>query len=88
MHDITSSISHDSKTIVAGIPNPYPATSYHSLIVERASLSACLIITATSPEGLIMKLPHEEAKMEGVQFHPESILTDSGRQLVANVLML
>ncbi|MHB8653128.1 MAG: anthranilate synthase component II [Terriglobia bacterium] len=88
MHGKTSLISHDSKTIFAGLPNPFPATRYHSLIVERASLPACLAITATSPDGLIMGLRHKEAKVEGVQFHPESILTDAGKQLLANFLKL
>ena len=88
MHGKTSLISHDGKTIFAGLPNPFPATRYHSLIVERASLPACLDITATSPDGLIMGLRHKEAKMEGVQFHPESILTDAGKQLLANFLKL
>jgi anthranilate synthase/aminodeoxychorismate synthase-like glutamine amidotransferase len=88
MHGKTSSISHDNKTIFAGLPNPFPATRYHSLIVERASLPVCLKITATSPDGLIMGLRHEKAKTEGVQFHPESILTDAGKQMLANFLKL
>lgn len=88
MHGKTSSISHDNKTIFTGLPNPFPATRYHSLIVERASLPACLEVTATSPDGLIMGLRHQEAKVEGVQFHPESILTDAGKQLLANFLKL
>jgi anthranilate synthase/aminodeoxychorismate synthase-like glutamine amidotransferase len=88
MHGKTSSISHDNKTIFAGLPNPFPATRYHSLIVERSSLPACLKITATSPDGLIMGLRHQEAKVEGVQFHPESILTGVGKQLLANFLEL
>ncbi len=88
MHGKTSSISHDDKTIFAGLLNPFPATRYHSLIVERASLPACLDITATSPDGLIMGLRHKKAKVEGVQFHPESILTGAGKQLLANFLGL
>lgn len=88
MHGKTSSISHDNKTIFAGLPNPFPATRYHSLIVERSSLPACLEVTATSPDGLIMGLRHREAKVEGVQFHPESILTNAGKQLLANFLKL
>ncbi|HLY60805.1 MAG TPA: aminodeoxychorismate/anthranilate synthase component II [Terriglobia bacterium] len=88
MHGKTSSISHDNKTIFAGLPNPFPATRYHSLIVERSSLPGCLKITATSPDGLIMGLRHQDAKVEGVQFHPESILTDAGKQLLANFLKL
>jgi anthranilate synthase/aminodeoxychorismate synthase-like glutamine amidotransferase len=88
MHGKTSSISHDGKTIFAGLPNPFPATRYHSLIVERASLPACLEISATSPDGLIMGLRHKEWQVEGVQFHPESILTDAGKQLLGNFLKL
>jgi len=88
MHGKTSMVSHDGKTVFAGLPNPFPATRYHSLIVERASLPACLEITATSPDGLIMGLRHTAAKVEGVQFHPESILTDAGKQLLANFLSL
>ncbi|HEV2349258.1 MAG TPA: aminodeoxychorismate/anthranilate synthase component II [Terriglobia bacterium] len=88
MHGKTSSISHDNKTIFSGLPNPFPATRYHSLIVERSSLPACLEVTATSPNGLIMGLRHQEAKVEGVQFHPESILTNAGKQLLANFLKL
>jgi anthranilate synthase component II len=88
MHGKTSSISHDGKTIFAGLANPFPATRYHSLMVERATLPACLEISATSPDGLIMGLRHKELKVEGVQFHPESILTDAGKQLLANFLKL
>jgi anthranilate synthase/aminodeoxychorismate synthase-like glutamine amidotransferase len=88
MHGKTSAISHDGKTIFSGIPNPFPATRYHSLIVERKTLPACLEISATSPDGLIMGLRHRESKMEGVQFHPESVLTESGKQLLANFLKL
>jgi 4-amino-4-deoxychorismate synthase (2-amino-4-deoxychorismate-forming) component II len=88
MHGKTSSIAHDGKTIFAGLPNPFPATRYHSLIVERSTLPACLEISATSPDGLIMGLRHKEMKVEGVQFHPESILTDAGKRLLANFLEL
>ena len=88
MHGKTSDIHHDAKTIFAGLPNPFPATRYHSLIVERASLPACLAISATSPDGLIMALRHKELRVEGVQFHPESVLTAVGKQLLANFLKL
>lgn len=88
MHGKTSQISHDGKTVFAGLPNPFPATRYHSLIVERSSLPDCLEISATSPDGLIMGLRHKNAKVEGVQFHPESILTDAGKQLLANFLKI
>lgn len=86
MHGKTSLISHDGKTIFCGLPNPFPATRYHSLIVERESLPDCLAVSATSPDGLIMGLRHKELKVEGVQFHPESILTDTGMHLLANFL--
>jgi len=88
MHGKTSNIAHDGKTVFAGLPNPFPATRYHSLIVERESLPACLEISATSPDGLIMGLRHKEMKVEGVQFHPESVLTEAGKQLLANFLKL
>jgi anthranilate synthase/aminodeoxychorismate synthase-like glutamine amidotransferase len=87
MHGKTSDIHH-GKTIFAGLPNPFPATRYHSLIVERASLPPCLEISATSSDGLIMGLRHKEMKVEGVQFHPESVLTAVGKQLLANFLKL
>jgi para-aminobenzoate synthetase component 2 len=88
MHGKTSMISHDGKTIFSGLPNPFPATRYHSLIVERDSLPDCLAVSATSPDGLIMGLRHKTLKVEGVQFHPESVLTDAGKQLLANFLKL
>ena len=86
MHGKTSEIQHDGKTIFEGLPNPFPATRYHSLIVERETLPACLEISATTSDGLIMGLRHREMKVEGVQFHPESILTNAGKQLLGNFL--
>lgn len=88
MHGKTSLITHDGKTLFAGLPNPFPATRYHSLIVEQSSLPDCLEISARSPNDLIMGLRHKEMKVEGVQFHPESVLTDAGKQLLANFLKL
>jgi para-aminobenzoate synthetase component II len=88
MHGKTSLVSHDGKTIFAGLPNPFTATRYHSLIVERESLPACLEISASAPDGLIMGLRHRTMKVEGVQFHPESILTEVGKDLLANFLRL
>ena len=88
MHGKTSLVSHDGKTIFAGLPSPFSATRYHSLIVERESLPACLEISATAPDGLIMGLRHRTMKVEGVQFHPESILTEVGKDLLANFLQL
>ena len=86
MHGKTSMIAHDGETIFSGLPNPFPATRYHSLIVERNSLPSSLEISATSPDGLIMGLRHRELKVEGVQFHPESVLTGAGKQLLQNFL--
>jgi anthranilate synthase/aminodeoxychorismate synthase-like glutamine amidotransferase len=86
MHGKTSPISHDGRTIFANLPNPFPATRYHSLIVERSTLPDCLEISATTPDGLIMGLRHKKMKVEGVQFHPESVLTEAGKQLLANFL--
>jgi anthranilate synthase/aminodeoxychorismate synthase-like glutamine amidotransferase len=88
MHGKTSEIHHDGKTVFSGLPNPFLATRYHSLIVERASLPACLEISATTADGLIMGLRHKDMRVEGVQFHPESVLTDAGKQLLANFLKL
>jgi para-aminobenzoate synthetase component II len=88
MHGKSSLIMHDGKTIFTGLPNPFPATRYHSLIVERASLPPCLEISASSSDGLIMGLRHKEMDVEGVQFHPESVLTESGKQLLANFLKI
>jgi anthranilate synthase/aminodeoxychorismate synthase-like glutamine amidotransferase len=88
MHGKTSQIEHDGKTIFEGLPNPFPATRYHSLIVKRENLPACLEISAITADGLIMGLRHREMKVEGVQFHPESVLTQAGKQLLANFLRL
>jgi anthranilate synthase/aminodeoxychorismate synthase-like glutamine amidotransferase len=86
MHGKTSPIEHDGRGVFAGIPSPFEATRYHSLLVERASLPSCLAITAWTAEGEIMGLRHREHPVEGVQFHPESVLTREGKGLVANWL--
>jgi anthranilate synthase/aminodeoxychorismate synthase-like glutamine amidotransferase len=88
MHGKTSEIYHDGKTIFKGLPNPFTATRYHSLLVERKSLPDVLEISAWTKEKEIMGLRHKELKVEGVQFHPESILTENGKQLLANFLTL
>jgi anthranilate synthase/aminodeoxychorismate synthase-like glutamine amidotransferase len=88
MHGKTSEIRHDGKTIFARLPNPFPATRYHSLIVERATLPDCLEISACTSDGLIMGLRHKKMKVEGVQFHPESVLTNAGKELLGNFLQL
>jgi anthranilate synthase/aminodeoxychorismate synthase-like glutamine amidotransferase len=84
MHGKTSPIEHDGRTIFATLPCPFEATRYHSLIVERDSLPACLEVSAWTVEGEIMGLRHRELDVEGVQFHPESVLTTEGKRLVAN----
>ena len=89
MHGKTSKIYHDEKTIFSGIKNPFTATRYHSLVVERESLPTALEISAwTKEDDEIMGLRHKELKIEGVQFHPESILTEHGKQLLKNFLSL
>ena len=88
MHGKTSDIYHDGKTIFKGLPSPFSATRYHSLLVERKSLPKVLEISAWTKEGEIMGLRHKKFKVEGVQFHPESILTEEGKQLLRNFLAL
>ncbi len=86
MHGKTSQIRHDGKTLFRGLPNPFEATRYHSLIVRRDSLPACFEISAETAEGEIMGLRHRSLGVEGVQFHPESILTTAGKDLLRNFL--
>ncbi|HEY3398083.1 MAG TPA: aminodeoxychorismate/anthranilate synthase component II [Armatimonadota bacterium] len=88
MHGKTSLIYHDGKTIFAGLPNPFEAVRYHSLLVDRDSLPACLEISAETEEGEIMGLRHREMVVEGVQFHPESIMTVPGKDLLRNFVTL
>ena len=88
MHGKSSKVSHDGKTIFAGISDSFVAGRYHSLIVEKESLPSCLEISAYTADDIIMGLRHRELKVEGVQFHPESILTSEGKQLLANFLKL
>jgi anthranilate synthase component II len=84
LHGKTSQIIHNGQGIFAGLPNPFTATRYHSLIVERDTLPLSLEITAETADGVIMGLRHRELPVEGVQFHPESILTPVGKQLLGN----
>ena len=84
MHGRTSPILHAGKGVFAGLPSPFEATRYHSLLVERESLPDCLEVTAWTAEGEIMGLAHKDRPIEGVQFHPESVLTTHGKELVAN----
>ena len=86
MHGKTSTISHDDAGVFAGLPNPITATRYHSLVVERESVPEALTVTAESEDGLVMGLRHRDLPVEGVQFHPESILTESGHELLRNFL--
>ncbi len=86
MHGKTSAIEHDGRGLFAGLPNPFTATRYHSLLVEPESLPDCLKVTARTGENEIMGLKHREHETWGVQFHPESILTEGGKQLIANFL--
>lgn len=86
MHGKTSEIFHRGTGVFAGLPNPFIATRYHSLIVERSSLPSVLAITAETEDGIIMGIRHREFDVEGVQFHPESILTPVGKDLLANFL--
>ena len=88
MHGKASEISHDGKTIFAGLEDHFAAGRYHSLIVERETLPDCLEISAHTADNVIMGLRHRELKVEGVQFHPESILTVNGKKLLANFLKL
>jgi len=86
MHGKTSDMYHDGKTIFRGLPNPFPATRYHSLIVNRETLPECFEISAWTEEGEIMAIRHKDLPIEGVQFHPESILTTSGKELLQNFI--
>jgi len=86
MHGKTSPIEHDNKGVFEGLPQPFDATRYHSLVVEEDSLPECLAVTARTADGEIMGLRHRELPVEGVQFHPESILTGEGKRLLGNFL--
>lgn len=88
MHGKTSMIKHNGKDLFAGMPNPFAATRYHSLVIERDAMPDCLEITAETDEGEIMGVKHKELPIWGVQFHPESILTESGRTIMSNFLKL
>jgi anthranilate synthase component 2 len=86
MHGKTSPIQHNATGVFQGLPNPFTATRYHSLVIERESLPECLEVTAWTADGEIMGVRHKTLAVEGVQFHPESILTESGHALLANFL--
>ena len=86
VHGKTSQIHHDGRTIFDGLSNPFTATRYHSLIVDRGTLPDCFEVSAWTDDDIIMGIRHREHPTEGVQFHPESILTDEGKQLLKNFL--
>ena len=88
MHGKTSLVHHDGKGLLAGLPEPFEATRYHSLVVAADSVPPVLEVTARTDDGVVMALRHRELAVEGVQFHPESILTQAGHQLLANFLAL
>jgi anthranilate synthase/aminodeoxychorismate synthase-like glutamine amidotransferase len=84
IHGKTSWVHHDGRGLFAGLPGPFEATRYHSLVVERESVPDCLEVSAWTDDGLVMGLRHRSAPVDGVQFHPESILTSAGKALLAN----
>lgn len=88
MHGKTSMVIHNGRGIFSGLPNPFPATRYHSLVVERDSLPSCFEAVAHTAEGELMGMRHRDHETWGVQFHPESILTPDGRRLISNFLFL
>ena len=88
VHGKSANVAHDGRTIFKGLEANFAAGRYHSLIVERASLPACLEVSAETDDGIIMGLRHREMNIEGVQFHPESILTNGGKEMLANFLAL
>jgi anthranilate synthase component 2 len=86
MHGKTSRVRHDEKGVFSGVPDPFVATRYHSLVVEKASLPDCLEATAHAEDGEIMGLRHRELPVEGVQFHPEALLTEHGHRMLQNFI--
>ncbi|WP_442597408.1 aminodeoxychorismate/anthranilate synthase component II [Neobacillus sp. D3-1R] len=86
MHGKTSPVIHDGKTIYEGMDNPFPATRYHSLIVKKETLPTCLEVSSWTAEGEIMGIRHKTLPIEGVQFHPESIMTKDGKKLLSNFI--
>jgi anthranilate synthase/aminodeoxychorismate synthase-like glutamine amidotransferase len=88
MHGKTSEIHHDGRTVFAGLPQPFTATRYHSLVIAPDTLPDCLEVTARTADGVIMGVRHRQHALEGVQFHPESILTTAGKDLLANFLRM
>jgi anthranilate synthase/aminodeoxychorismate synthase-like glutamine amidotransferase len=87
-HGKVSEIHHNGKSVFAGLPNPFPATRYHSLVIAPESVPDCLEVTAKTSDGVIMGVRHRELPIEGVQFHPESVLTAEGKHLLQNFINL
>jgi anthranilate synthase/aminodeoxychorismate synthase-like glutamine amidotransferase len=88
MHGKTSLIKHNGQDLFEGMPNPFPATRYHSLVIQRDTIPDFLEVTAETEEGEVMGIRHRDLPIWGVQFHPESILTESGRMIMVNFLKL
>ena len=88
MHGKTSPVRHDGRGVFVGMPNPFSATRYHSLLIERDSLPECLEVSAETAEGEIMGVRHRMLAIEGVQFHPESVLTEEGKQILKNFVAM
>jgi anthranilate synthase/aminodeoxychorismate synthase-like glutamine amidotransferase len=88
MHGKTSEIHHDGRTLFAGLPQPFTATRYHSLVIAPESMPDCLEVSARTADGVVMAVRHRQHLLEGVQFHPESILTAAGKDLLANFLRM
>ena len=88
MHGKSSPIHHSNQGVLAGLPNPFPAIRYHSLVVEREGLTDCLEVTAWTDDGTIMGLRHRQYPLEGIQFHPESFMTEVGKDVLRNFLQL
>jgi anthranilate synthase/aminodeoxychorismate synthase-like glutamine amidotransferase len=88
MHGKTSEVNHDGTGVFAGVENPVRVTRYHSLVVERSTLPTSLRVTAETADGLVMGLRHESLAVHGVQFHPESILTEHGHRMLENFLSM
>jgi anthranilate synthase component II len=86
MHGKTSEVHHDGRTLFSGLPQPFTATRYHSLVVARDSVPDCLLVSAWTDDGVVMGLRHKTRPLEGVQFHPESIMTTAGKDLLRNFL--
>jgi anthranilate synthase component 2 len=88
MHGKTSLVHHDGDGVLHGLPQPFEATRYHSLVIDPSTVPKCLEVTATADDGVVMAVRHREHPVEGVQFHPESILTTDGRRLLRNFLTM